>query len=260
MLETLTRMITPTDPRLSRRQEIHRQIAAARLDEQLAADIEQRIAALDDADETAVSKHQADCRPLQSEIGNLERQALDALENRQLVPQNVADRLAELRGKIDQHNSVLEATVSTNKKLRGQLQDDCRKAKLRAVACFTLENELSRHPLANPELLCQQFVTINSTEWNRKRLAAATASLARLQAAIDQLEESDRGASRDRGPSLGELVSVSRTHRPREGNAPQIAALRIQLDQWQAEADEARRLLAEADVRGRQLREQMIGE
>ncbi len=193
--------------RLARRHNVKVRVAELEVKRQRADLLRAEIRRIDAEVEQAADLHQASCEPLQAELTELERLAIERIAKREPPDADQDQRRAEIVSEITEHNKTLETITERAKKLKAPLATEADKLSFDSAGLQAEENKLARIGIAKPELLVASYVA-------RKRLDFATTRLRTARKTIQIYEENLDGIRRgimggDVGIQLHHLASCS---------------------------------------------------
>lgn len=222
------------DERQRKRQALRLQIAAMQLKLDRAALLQAEIRTIDDRLDAAADLHTSTTAPLQAELEELEKRAIQRIAAR--VPANPTEdsRRREIIGEIGEANRQLEEVTQREQALRRPLEQQVHALTIAAASIQPLTSKLSQPPLACPRLLIDAHIC-------QQRIQAATTRIATAQRA-------------------SKVIRHNVTEIQARRMAGDLAAQRGRLERWEAEEKAATQEQADALALAAKISQAMIDE
>jgi len=213
---------------------VREQAARRDLELQPAVLAEQDIRASESRCDALADQHQQTCQPWQTELAELEQTAISRIGQREPPDTEQDARRAELTRWINQATSDLETAIATEHELQAIARRKARLIRQGKPPGYTILAQLSKPPLASPQLLAEQHVAKERTKWLRARQQAAEKALKIQKYNVEAIQENR---------IYGDLQAKQR-----------------RLEHWQAELEAVGEELAEAMVQAEQAHQALLDE
>lgn len=155
------------ESRVRYRSEIQRALAEIEVQKMRLGELQSVVNAVSADSDRAADEHSATCLPLQAELAQLDKQNIDAILARMVVPQEITSRRVEILQLISDENTRLEMRTAANRKTVSDLQADINRTRMETVSQSALETALQN--LASPELRDSHACVADRLLWAQRR-------------------------------------------------------------------------------------------
>lgn len=163
---------TSDEARLTRRAQLKRRRAEAKLAEARMQELDRAIAEVDDALESLAAQHVADCAPIQAGLSELESKRLDLLVGGgDPFTAELTEKRQRLQDELNTRNTALTKATDDKKSLRTSLEKERYDAAVKSADGHFINQELLF--LALPELAIAATVARSTLHWASVRAKAA---------------------------------------------------------------------------------------
>ncbi len=180
--------------RLAQRRALRKEIGKLQMAMDHAAVLSEQIRGLDQREESAKAKHEAECLPLQEELRQIEEKLIDGFADQAAAEPALESKRRELLNGIAKANEVLQTESELIKRLREPIARKVSRLHVESAAIQVLKGKLTAGPLANPQLLDESKIAGSAASWAELRLADARAKCAGAESLAQSESDDDNRA------------------------------------------------------------------
>ncbi len=180
--------------RLAQRRALRKEIGKLQMAMDHAAVLAEQIRGLDQREESAKAKHEAECLPLQEELRTIEEKMVDGFADKAASSPALESKRRELLDAIAKGNEALEREIQLVKTLREPIAREVSRLHVESAAVQVLKGKLTCAPLANPQLLDESKIAGSACHWAELRLADARAKFAGAESLVRAEPDDDNRA------------------------------------------------------------------